>query len=383
MTIAVLLHPLGWVAGAAALAGAAYTVLAAGLAGRFMRTRPAASAAPVPVTILKPLHRDEARLALNLESFCTQDYAGPVQIVFGVQDRGDPALKTVQALKRRHPDLDCAVVADPRRHGSNAKISNLVNMLPAARHDVLVLSDSDIAVPPGWLTAVTAALAEPGTGLVSCFYTGRAAGPGLWPRLSAMGTSYDFLPGAILAWSLRMAEPCMGSTIALKRRTLEAIGGFAAFADYLADDYEMGRAVRGEGLRIGLPPLAVAHTAAEASLGALWRHDLRWRRTIRTVAPEGHLGSIVTFCLPLGLIAVPLLGFSPPSLAVAGLALAARTFLKYRIDAIFGAPAGPFWLLPARDILSFAVFAASLFGRRVHWRGGRFAVEPSGAMSQS
>jgi ceramide glucosyltransferase len=174
----------------------------------------------------------------------------------------------------------------------------------------------------------------------------------------------------------------MGSTIALRRATLDEVGGFAAFADQLADDYEMGRAVRAKGYTLAIPALGVSHTAAEESVQALVRHELRWNRTIRMVNPLGHLGSFVTHGFAFAVIAAILLGFSQPSWAVLGATLGARLFLKSRIDSVFGTDTGPYWLMPLRDLLSFAVFAVSLFGETVHWRGGQFAVEPSGAMSQ-
>ncbi len=184
-----------------------------------------------------------------------------------------------------------------------------------------------------------------------------------------MGTSYDFLPNVVMGTSLGLADPCMGSTIALTRAMLDEIGGFMAFADYLADDYEIGRAVRARGHVLAIPAMGVGHTAAEASAGELFRHELRWTRTIRTLNPLGHLGSVVTFGFPIALISAVLLDFSWMSLVVLGLTLTARLFLKRRIDGIFGTYAGPYWLLPARDLLSFAVFVTSQFGETVHWRG--------------
>jgi ceramide glucosyltransferase len=368
-----------------ALFGAGYALVAAFLAGRFMRgLGPVASDTP-PVTILKPLHLGEPGLSENLESFFAQDYPGAVQIVFGVHDAKDPAIAVVEELRARYPHLDTVIVADGALHGSNAKVSNLINMLPAARHDILILSDSDITVSAQWLRHVTNALAGPGVGLVTCLYTGEVVSgeTRLWPTLSAMGTSYDFLPNVVLSTSLGLAEPCMGSTIALTRATLNEIGGFMAFADYLADDYEMGRAVRARGHVMAIPAMGVGHTATEASARELFRHELRWTRTIRTVNPLGHLGSVVTFGFPIALISALLLDFSWFSLTVIALTLAARLFLKHRIDGIFGTHVGPYWLLPARDLLSFAVFVASQFGETVHWRGNRFSVEPSGALSQS
>ena len=374
---------LGWTFCAIAMIGAGYALLSALLAQRFMhRAAPAPTHHPA-VTILKPLHQDEPDLARNLETVFNHAYPGAVQIVFGAHDAGDPALSIVRALQAKYPQTDSVIVADAAYHGANAKVSNLINMLGAARHDVLVLSDSDIAVKPGWLAQVVEALHPSKVGVVSCFYTGQQAqGTNrLWSGLAAMGTSYGFLPNAILGFSLGLAAPCFGSTIALRRQTLEEIGGFNAFADLLADDYEIGRAVRDRGYELAIPALGVGHTAAENSLWDLVRHELRWTRTIRLVNPAGHVGSIVTHGLPFALMGAVLLGFTPGALAVLALVLAARLALKWRIDGLFGTNAGPFWLLPARDLLSFAVFLASLFGETVHWRGSHFTVQRCGAIS--
>jgi len=144
----------------------------------------------------------------------------------------------------------------------------------------------------------------------------------------------------------------------------------------------MGRAVRAQGYTLAIPAMGVGHTAAESSIGELFRHELRWTRTIRLVDPVGHFGSIITHGFAFALMAALMLDFSVASLAVLGITLAARLFLKYRIDSLFGTYAGPYWLMPLRDLLSFVVFVSSLFGETVHWRGTHFAVEPSGAMSQ-
>jgi ceramide glucosyltransferase len=375
---------LGWALAGPAVLGSIYALMAIVLVGRFMRDRHAAPLVYPAVTILKPLHLGEPGLSENLESVFAQDYPGKVQIVFGVHDESDPAIDVVKALQARYPDRDTQIIANSALYGANAKISNLINMFPAARHDILVLSDSDIGVSRDWLQKVTGALQQPGVGLVTCLYTGECAEPPrLWSTLAAMGTSYDFLPNVIVGTSLGLANPCMGSTIALTRDVLDEIGGFAAFADYLADDYEIGRAVRAKGYATVIPALGVSHAATEKSSAELWRHELRWTRTIRLVNPVGHLGLFVTFAVPLALLSAVLLGLSLPALGVLGFALAARLFLKFRIDAIFNAYSGPVWLLPVRDMLSFAIFVTSLFGETVHWRGSRFSIEATGAMSQS
>jgi ceramide glucosyltransferase len=383
--MAMILTSAGWLLAGLALCGAAYALVAAFFAGRFMRAEAVPAHAYPPVTILKPLHLGEPGLSDNLESFFAQDYPGDVQIVFGVHDERDPAIPVVQALQARYPHLDTTIVADGALYGLNAKISNLINMLPAARHDILVLSDSDIIAPRSWLRRVTDALSHDGVGLVTCLYTGEVVrgDDRIWSTLSAMGTSYEFLPNVMLATSLGLADPCMGSTIALTRGVLEEIGSFSAFTDYLADDYEIGRAVREKGYTVAIPALGVGHTASEPNAREMFRHELRWTRTIRLLDSLGHLGSVVTFGFPIALIAAIFLGFNWASVAVMLIALSARLFLKRRIDVIFGIHAGPFWLLPLRDILSFAVFVMSRFGETVYWRGSRFQIETSGALSQS
>ncbi len=379
--MALISMEFGWFLVVLALCGAGYAVMAVLAAGRFMRAPSSQHRSDAPVTILKPLYLGEPGLKENLESFFAQDFAAPIQIVFGVHDQADPAIEVVRGLQEKYPGFDTCIVAEPAMYGPNAKVSNLINMMPAAKHGILVLSDSDIRVPPNWLSEVTGALARPGVGLVTCLYKGEAGNRGLWPTLAAMGTSYDFLPNVVTGVSLGLAEPCMGSTIAFTRAVLEKIGGFAAFADYLADDYEMGRAVRQLGLELTIPALGVSHSATETSAAELVNHELRWNRTIRRINPVGHAGSIITFAVPLALMAAVLLDFRPASLAILGIALGARLILKYRIDRIFDTNAGPAWLLPLRDLLSFGVFVASLSGETVHWRGTRLSVERSGVLS--
>jgi ceramide glucosyltransferase len=196
-----------------------------------------------------------------------------------------------------------------------------------------------------------------------------------------MGISYQFLPNAVFGAATGLAHPSMGSTIALRRSTLVGIGGFEAFRDMLADDYEIGRAVRAKGYRLGYPALTVRHLCTEGTFAELWRHELRWARTIQTVDPAGHVGSVLTHPLPLALIGAVLLGFSPGALVVLASVLLARLFLKRRIDHIAGVRAGPAWLLPLRDVLSFGVFLVSLAGRGVRWRNDRLNIGARGAIS--
>lgn len=363
-----------------ALVGIGYTIVAAVLVGRFAATPPAPAVDARPVTLLKPLHGAEPRLADNLASCLAQDWAAPIEMVAGVQRPDDPAIAVATALR---PPV--RLVVDATRHGANAKIGNLINMMPAASHDLIVLSDSDIAVPRDYLAQVAAALAVPGVGAVTCLYRGRGDA-GLWSDLAAMAISYNFLPSVLVARAIGTHEPCMGSTIALDRATLDRIGGFARFADTLADDAAIGAAVNALGLHVACPRLIVVHGCTEPSLAALLRHELRWAVTVRGVDPAGYVGLIVTYPVAWALLALPfavqLRSLAPVAPVVAtgvlAAAIAARLLLMRRVDRLARAPGGPRrWLVP-RDCLSFVVFILSFFVRSVDWRGARLKMGSDG-----
>lgn len=376
-----LVHFLGWTLVGLSLAGSVYLLLASSVVARFMAV-PAPLASEHPsVTLLKPLHFDSPGLEDDLATFLVQDYPGPVQIVFGVQNPNDPAIAVVDHLKARHPDLDIALVIDTRSYGQNAKISNLINMTECATNDIVVLSDSDISVTRDWLSKIVGALLQPGVGAVTCPYTG-LGGANAWSTLAAMGTSYEFLPNVLFGSWWGMAHACLGSTIAMRKSTLSQIGGFEAFRDFLADDYEIGRSVRQRGLRVTVLPLAVSHRCTETGAVDLFRHELRWNRTIRILRPFEHLATLVTYPLPLALAAWVVPGTGLYGAAAVLAAFGARFVLKLSVERAFKTYAGPLWLLPIRDIISFVVFLLSFFGQQVAWRGARFQVGPSGAMSQ-
>jgi ceramide glucosyltransferase len=370
---------LGWIALSAALCGALYALAALWALPRFAQARHADAPAYPAVTLLKPLHGAEPDLRRNLESFCCQEYPAPVQLLFGVQHPADPAIPLVEALKAAHPELDIELLCTTGRVASNPKIDNLLGLIPRAAHSVLVVSDSDIGVPPDYLRKVVGALEQYGVGAVTCCYVGNAS-DNRWSRMAAMGIDYQFLPSVICSTAVGLAMPCFGSTIALRRDLLDDIGGFEAFADELADDYEIGYAVRARGLRVALPPLVVTHSCPESSAAAFFRHEVRWARTIRSVDPIGYVGGVVTHMLPLGMLGTLLLDFSPPSLFVLGTAMAARLAMKHQVDRCFGLRSGALWLLPQRDVLSFVVFVIGFFSTRVDWRGQRYQVNASGAL---
>jgi len=355
--------------------------LGAALAAHWFVRRPAASAPATwpDVSILKPFAGAEAELAQNLETYFKQDYPGEVQFVFGVQDPEDSAIPVIQSLIERHPGLDARLVVNEAAHGSNRKVSNLINMGRAALHPVIVVADSDVAVGPEHLRTLAAHLAEPGAGAVTCLYRG-APGAGFWPRLAAMEAHDHFLPSAILGLALGLARPCVGATIALRKETLARIGGFETVANQLADDYAIGEAVRQAGLRVVIPRMLVAHSFEDQSLVEAVRHELRWARTIFTVDPIGYAGSGLTHPLPLALIGATLRGFDALGLTAAVAALACRLILKYRLAREFDLPNSDYALLVVRDILSFAVYVAGFWSTRVSWRGQVFAVARDGTL---
>ena len=382
--VSLVLVGIGWAFAALAAAGSIYTAMTAVLALRFFDPRRAPHAgekAPPPldrkVSLLKPLHGAEAELRQNLAAHFLQDTALPYEIVFGVQRADDPALAVARAVMAEHPDIPSAIAVGDRAETPNRKIANLIQLYPRATGDILVLTDSDIRPPPGHLARVLAVLDQPGVGIVTCPYFGEGAG-GLWADVAAMGVSYQFLPNVIAGVSLGLATPCMGSTIALRRETLERIGGFEAFGGVLADDYAMGAAVRGLGLRSRVAPVAVAHTCTEASLNEVFRHELRWARTIRQVDLPGHAGSLVTHPVPLGLIGLILTLGAPVAAAILAIAIVARFLLCAVIDHAARRRGRLPWLLPLRDMLSFVVFGASFVGQSVEWRGESFHVTAKG-----
>jgi len=369
----------GWALEALAMCGVAYTLAAAVVSARFLR-RELRQGGPTPdVTIIKPLHGAPNYLRETLEAFCLQDYPGAIQLVFGVQHPDDPAIPVVEDLIADHPLVDITLVINTAMHGVNRKASNLININARAKHGVLVLSDADIVVEQDYLRQVAAALSAPDVGAVSLLYVGMDELT-MWSRLSAMLIDYQFLPSAVLGKALGMADPCFGSTIALSAVTLERIGGFAAFADHLADDYEIGRAVRALGLRVEMPPMVVRHHSPVTSVRELVSHEFRWARTVRQIDAAGHAGSIVTHPLPLALIGAVLLGFSTFSTIILSTAFVARLCSKSLIERATGTRAGPWWLIPLRDVLSFYVFVASFFIDTVRWQGRQFRIGYGGVI---
>jgi len=345
------------------------------------------------VTILKPLHGAESGLFENLASFCTQNYPGAVQIILGVQDPRDDAIAVVEQLRAKYKDCHLDLVVDATMHGLNRKVSNLVNMWRYVEHDVIVVADSDMRVDPDYLSRIVAALEQRGVGAVTCLYHGLPV-TGFWAQLAALGINAHFLPNVIMGLGLKLAQPCFGSTIAFKRRALVEIGGFIRVANCLADDYAIGAALRARGYGISVSPITVGHVCGEMSASELWHHEVRWARTIRSLDPAGYASSILAHAFPLALIAA-VVGVAAESLSPAtalGLGLAAsgcRLALLRQVERAFNLPPQSCWLVPLRDVLSFAVFVSSFFGQSARWKGRRYrfvaggTLVPAGSSSRS
>jgi ceramide glucosyltransferase len=358
--------------------GWAYLLTAAATAIGFAR-RPLPYATQCPlVSVLKPLHDAEPGLYDNLRSFAEQDYPA-MQVVLGVDEPDDSALPVAHALMRDLPERDIALAVGAAA-GANRKVANLENMLSSAHGRILVLADSDMRVERHYLAAVTAPLADPRIGIVTCLYRGVPAS-GKWSTLGALYINFGFLPSALVGAALGLGDGCFGATIALERDTVAAIGGFASLRDQLADDHRLGAAVRARGLALHLSRYLVEARVFEPSFAGLWRHELRWARTVRGVAPLGFAGSVLSQPLALAALAAAAARFSLLSCVLLAITLLLRWVSAGAIAAALGLSTAKLWLLPARDALSFAVFVASLFSRKVVWRDQRYRVEASGRIS--
>jgi ceramide glucosyltransferase len=379
------IHPLMGIIGFASLVCAAGYALLALLAVLVWSTRRAPTTAlQLPaVTVLKPLCGAEPGLYEYLRSYCQQDYP-QFQLVFGVRDPADPALTVVQRLVAEFPSLPIEVVANPQQHGSNGKVSNLINMLARARHDVLAMADSDTCVGPDFLRIVTAPLLDQNVGLVTCVYRDLPTKP-IWSRLGAMYINEWYMPSVLLAWLFGYQGYVSGQGLCMRRATLQAIGGLTAIANHLADDYRLGELVRGLKLRIVLSPYLITAQHHEPTLDSLTRHELRWMRTIRVLRPRSFRMIFLSFSIPLALVGILLCAQAPTLAPLAWTlfwsAVLARLALHFVHRLRGNRPLlSDFLLLPARELLICWVWWQSFFSSRITWRGSEFDVGADGVM---
>jgi ceramide glucosyltransferase len=336
-----------------------------------------------PVSILKPLCGPEPGLYENLRSFCLQAFQ-EYQVIFGVLDRDDPALEVVERLKGEFPSLPIDVVVTAQQHGSNCKISNLINMMAKARYDVLVMADSDAKVGFDYLRIVTEPLLDRSVGLVTCLY--RAVPTrSIFSRLGAMYINEWYMPSVLLAWLFGYKNYVSGQTLCMRRDTVEAIGGLQAIANHLADDHELGDRVLSLGLRIVLSSYVPSAECHEPSFDSLTHHEVRWMRTLHVLRPISFPFIFFSFSVPLATLGFVLsIGSATSAMltwTLLGLTLTIRLaiFLAHRIR-----PARPklrdLWLIPVRDFLLVWVWCSSMLTSCITWRGNRFDVDAHGVM---
>lgn len=349
----------------------------------FSRSRRDENGPLEPATIMIPLHGADFKAYENYAGLCRQDYPD-YQLVFGVRDELDSSIPIVKKLIEDFPDRDITLVVSDKTIGQNLKVSNLQNMLERVKHEQIVIVDSDIRVSRDYLRRVLAPLADKRVGLVTCLYRAAEA-PDFGAKLEAVGITAEFAPGVLMAWMLEGVKFALGSTMATTRTRLEAIGGFHALADYLADDFMLGNLIEQSGFEVHLSRQVVETAMHPVGLAGMLRHQLRWARSTRISRPMGYLGLIFTYGTALALLFVAADRASTFSLMVLAATLAVRLAMGWLIgvhwlkDKLLKKY---FWLLPVRDVLSFLIWCSSWVGRTVEWRGRIFEVKRDGKMVQ-
>jgi ceramide glucosyltransferase len=333
------------------------------------------------LTLLKPLKGCDAATEACLRSWLTQSYTGPIQVLFAVDHPDDPVCTVVQRLLAKHPEADARLVVLPERLGPNAKASKLAQLEPLAEQDLLVISDADVKAPPDLLTNLAAAFQEEGVGLVNPFY--RLGEPTtVAMHCEALAVNGDFWTSVLQARRFGPLRFALGATMAVRRETVRRLGGLRVLVDYLADDYELGRRVASTGAKVALCPVAVDCLNAPEGWGHVWKHQLRWARTIRACQPLAYGASIVSNPTLWPLL---LWGAVPTTLTaqVVGVCLLVRLLTALDNQRRLCQTMAHWmwlWLAPIKDLFQAAWWALAFLGNRVEWRGSRFRVTRQGRL---
>jgi len=340
---------------------------------------------PVPaVTILKPVKGMDAGSYDNFASFCRQQYSGAVQILFAAASADDPVIPVVRQLMTDFPGVDISLIINPAIHGPNYKVCNLINAFPNARHDIIIVCDSDIRVAPDYLASVTTHFADPKVGLVTSLYRTSSVA-NCATAIEATGFTAEMIPNVLVALQLEGLSFALGASMAVRREALDSIGGFHALVDYLADDYQLGNKIHRAGWRIALDDCFVESMMHAENLQNVLSRQLRWARTMRVSRPGGYLASGITLPFPALLLALLLAPTAGTGLAAIVLlygtraiitTLYSRLFVKDRLLPRW------LWLIPLRDLLAFCTWALSFLGNHVTWRGSRFKLNPGGTIEE-
>ncbi len=340
-------------------------------------------APPPSLTVLKPLKGCDAESEGCLRSWLTQQYEGPVQILFGVAEADDPVCAVVHRLLREFPTSDAQLLICGPLLGANAKVSQLAVMERKARHGLLIVSDADVRVPPDLLANIVPPLGQPAIGLVNCFY--RLANPAtLAMQWEAVAINADFWSQVLQSRSLKPMDFALGAVMALRRQQLEDIGGFAALADCLADDYELGNRIARRGHVIALSPVVVECWSSPMGWASVWKHQLRWARTIRVSQPVAYFFSVLgngTLWPLLWVVATPSVAVCVGALGCWLVRMMTAQDLQRRL-AQGQTPCAPGWLVLAKDLFQTAIWLFSFLGNRVEWRGRQMRLRRDGTLEE-
>lgn len=326
-----------------------------------------------PISVLKPLAGHDLGLEDNLRTFFTQDYAS-YELLFAVRRADDPAVEVVHKLRGEFPDVAAALIVTGEPPYPNAKVYSLDRMLAQARYDLVIMSDSDIRVAPGFLAGAGSEFADPAIALATCPYRA-IGGPSQWSALEAEGMNTEFLGGLLVARLVEGVKFAVGPTLIARKEMLASIGGFERLKDYLAEDFMMGKLAAEQGYGVILSRNIVEHRIGSQDLRANFIHRIRWNRSTRRSRPAGYIGQLFTNPLPVAILIVMLQPAWWPVLIATMLfrGFAAWATSKTVLDQ------KPNWLrLAFQDLLSFAFWIAGFFGNTIQWRGRRYQLLPDG-----
>jgi ceramide glucosyltransferase len=331
-----------------------------------------------PVSVIKPVHGLEAQLEKNLETFFVQDYLD-YEILFGADEADDSALEVVRAVCARYPHIRARIVVHGKPPWPNPQTYSLHRLAEAARHEILVASDSDVEVSPTYLRDVVTPLLDPAVGMVTCLYRGKNVGD-FWSFMSALSMSVEEPAGVLVANLLEGMKFGLGPTIAVRKEALTRVGGYAAFHDYSANDFILGNLISKSGYEVVLSDHVIDHIVNQNTFRRMWQNQLRWSITARYCRPKGYLGMGLVFAMPygvLGLVAASLLGHPAFGALFLGIAVVNRLIEAWAVGWVVNRDfevRRRILLYPLRDLLGFAVWCAGYLGGRFAWRDSRFEL---------